>query len=349
MKKSSLKKQESHLGFRVSYDGTSFQGFQSQSNSKSIQQWIEKAFSIFFRQEIKIQFTSRTDSGVHAYDQIVVLRNGHSLYSALQLSEQKRLLYSLNALLKGRVCVWKVFRLKADFNPKSDIDWKEYHYQVHQGPVFDPLMTGTAWWIRSSLNLPLMKEALRQLVGHHDFSAFADKKSSTTKKISSEVVDNCRTILNAQVIVTKHPYINEINTIQFRFRGKGFLYRMVRNMVGVVVGIGRGIPWSAETLLQSKKRPQLLVSAPANGLVLAKTQVASGFVSKLLTIFLFLLLFSHSTEAKDFTGSAAFSVSQRFFDDERLGHVNGFSPWGALQLDVSFGLYEFPFGIEPIV
>lgn len=347
MTNSIIKNCEDHLGFRVSYKGKNFRGFQAQAHSNSVQQVIENALSILLRTSIRIQFTSRTDSGVHAYDQLILVPDGWPLFENLKPLEKKRFLISLNSLLGGEICAWDLLRLKQSFHPKKDVLWKEYHYQITQGLSFDPLLKESAWAIRSPLNLEAMLRALKLMKGTHDFTGFASKHRMTDPE-----VDNVRTILDASIMLKGHPWISRLHYYTFRFRGDGFLYRMVRNMVGALVQVGRGEDVDISRILKTKQRPSEVLSAPAQGLVLAKTKIPSRFFVKIVGFAFFMMMCLADQAvlaASDFSGSASFAVHQRFFDDARLANVNGFSNWGALEIRAVFGIYEFSYGFEPVI
>lgn len=334
-----------HLGFRLAYDGSRYRGFQSQVSGDSVQDAIERALSIFFRKKIRIDFSSRTDAGVHAWDQWVVVRDGFSLYQLLNQDQQKRLIVSLNALLGGDIVVWRVLKLKRSFNIKKDIASKEYHYRVLQGLSNDPLDSSFAWHIRSPLDLSKMQRQIKNFVGKHDFSAFASSSTAAAKKLNAR-----KRIFSASVATQRHPRIFRLLEYRFRFQGSGFLYRMVRNMVGVLIEAGRGKDVSVKRMFRTHKRPSHLCTAPAQGLILVRTVARRRSVLKTLASILFFgICVSASVQAEGFTGSFQFSAQQRFFDDARLGHVNGFSEWGAIEFRLMFGLVDLPFHLEPIV
>jgi tRNA pseudouridine38-40 synthase len=336
-------RKKTHLGFRVAYFGKNFQGFQMQAHEHSIQFRVEQALSIFFRRPVKIEFTSRTDSGVHAYDQLIMVRNSYELFANLSLVDKKRFFISINSLLKDEIVIWKILKLAPTFHPKKHILWKEYEYFLYQGVVTDPLMTDVHWSVRSPLDMKRMLRELKKLKGKHDFSSFA----SATKN-RHEGVDNVRTILEASLKMNRHPRISALREYRFLFRGDGFLYRMVRNIVGALVEIGRGKDIDVAAVLKSKKRLSIVKAAPPQGLVLRRTKIQARFVLKVLALMLASTICAGPAIAA-FNGSASFTVNQRFFDDERLGEVNEFSQWGAIEFKAKFGLVELPFHLEPII
>ncbi len=352
-----------HLGLRVAYHGKPFSGFQLQPHSRSVQQKIEEALSTYFRKPIRVLGASRTDAGVHAFDQWVSVPNQFELYENLDAHKKTLFLSSLNALLAPFVSCWQVLKLDPKFHPKRDMASKEYHYTIQQGAAADPLLCDRAWWIRTKFDEKKMTKELKELRGTHDFRNFSNRSRD-----GRVVEDAHRTIFKVALEKTKHPHIENLHLYKFKFRGSGFLYRMVRNMVGVLVDIGRGKDISIKDVLNSEKRPSKIVAAPAEGLCLVQSEVSRSLYEvvapviqtknkrifsrlRVFALICFCAFFQSSTlqELYAFDGSASFVMSQRFFEDDRLAHVNGFSEWGAFQFDFTFGVYEFDIGLEPII
>jgi tRNA pseudouridine38-40 synthase len=260
-----------HLGFRIAYDGKDFSGFQLQPNLKTVQLEIEKALEIVFQHKpMRIQFTSRTDSGVHAYDQWAMLKGQFDKLSESKFKDGSQLKHSLNGVLPASIRVWDVVRIKDEFHPHRSVEWKEYQYQVLNGRITDPLLESSAWWVRSPLDINRMRAALKDIMGTHDFSAFA-KQSGAARH------DNTRTILEAVIQVKAHPHMKDIKVISFRFRGDGFLHNMVRALVGTLIKVGKLDDVSIKKILKSKDRSEAGRNAPANALILAKTKVDRSY------------------------------------------------------------------------
>jgi len=258
-----------HLGLRVAYDGRNFSGFQIQPHKNTVQAELEKAVSIVFRDKIRIHFTSRTDAGVHAYDQWVLIKNGHQKFLNLSEKDKKRLRIAINGVLPESIRVWDVLKLKKDFHPKHSVEWKEYHYKVLNGRILDPLMEDSVWWVIKPLDIDKIRGALIEFIGTHDFSSFA-KQSGLKRE------NNTRTIIDATLVSKPHPTIKGVKLLTFCFRGNGFLHNMVRNMVGTLIKVGKGEQISIKKILKSKDRTLAGRNAPAQALILAKTSVIKG-------------------------------------------------------------------------
>lgn len=223
----------------IAYDGTRYFGWQKNEHP-SIQEEIEKALYRLTAETILPEAASRTDRGVHARGQVVQ-------FALSQERPKEKLLLGLNAVLPRTIRVLEVQR--RDFHPTLDASGKEYHYQICQGLVQDPTLRLYSWHWRHPLDERWIQSASQDLLGTHDFSAFANEKEEnpicTLKSLS----------FDGKV---------------FRIRGDRFLYKMVRNLVGTLVYIGCGKldPKAIPSILASKKRSHAGVTAPAHGLYL---------------------------------------------------------------------------------
>lgn len=263
-----------HLGFRVAYDGGSFSGFQRQSHHRSIQEAIEKSWAPILGPQLRIQFSSRTDAGVSAWDQWVMIPDGMRLYDLLPVKTKQALLVSLNAVLPESIRVWKALRLHKDFNPKASPIWKEYSYRIINGPSHDPLIGEKGMWIRKPLDLVRMRAAITKFVGLHDFAAFATRSRRYEDRTQ-------RRILSTKLLVQDHPTMSELRIIHLVFRGEGFLHHMVRTMSGTLVEIGLGKKYDIEKILLGRARPAAGVNASPHPLTLCLTSVPKRFFKPL--------------------------------------------------------------------
>jgi tRNA pseudouridine38-40 synthase len=267
----------SHLGLRCAYDGRSFAGFQAQLHRQTLQREIERALSTFTRRKIGIDFSSRTDTGVHAFDQWVQIRNGMEIWNSLGAVKQRSFLVGLNGILHDAVRVWQVLELRDDYHPKRSAEWKEYIYSVVQGPVVDPLVRDRVLWIRKKLDIESMQNSIQLFEGDHDFCAFS-------KRVERYQGKTIRRILRARLEVKPHPSMETLTLLQFRFRGKGFLHHQVRTMVGTLLAEGRGARSLVARALSSGKRADAGVNAPAHALTLIKTFVPRRLYRSLDTL-----------------------------------------------------------------
>lgn len=198
-----------------------------------------------------LRVASRTDAGVHARGQV-------ACFDTRSRIESRGWLLGLSARLPPQIAVRRVARVPAGFNPSHHALEKEYRYAILRGTLRDPFVQGRSWRVHAPLNLELMQSEATDLIGQHDFAAFrgsADFRTSTVRTISLAQVES-------------HPGLE--HGLRFRVVGDRFLYRMVRIIVGTLVDVGRGRlePGAVRRGLVSRRREDLGVTAPPDGLCL---------------------------------------------------------------------------------
>ena len=203
------------VAFVVEYDGTKFHGFQIQPELRTVQGVLQEVLSRVENRNITLEFASRTDAGVHAYYQVV------SFISYRDIVPRKWLTI-MRGLLPEDVRVWKVAYVPLDFHPQFTPHEKEYIYRLSRCPlsVFE---RKRAWWV-NGLDVDKMREEIKYIVGVHDFVYFS--KQGAPRK---------NTVRDLRVTLTeKGKYVI------LSFRSSGFLYGMVRLIVGTLVGVAIG-------------------------------------------------------------------------------------------------------------
>ncbi|HCM89156.1 MULTISPECIES: tRNA pseudouridine(38-40) synthase TruA [Vagococcus] len=204
----------------ISYDGTNYAGFQIQNNAHTIQAEIENTLRrINGGKSITIHPSGRTDSGVHAKGQVI-----HFDYPHERDSEKFR--FALDTQTPADICFLSVEQVDDEFHARYLAKEKIYHYHVDLGQSPDPFKRLYSAHYRYTPDLDIMKQAAKYIEGEHDFSIFC--------ATGSAVQDKTRTI--HEVTIEK---ISETELI-FIFRGNGFLYKMVRMLVGTLLKIGNG-------------------------------------------------------------------------------------------------------------
>lgn len=234
----------------IQYDGTKYSGWQKVSNSKSptIQDKMEETFSKYFGEKVTIHSSGRTDKGVHALGQVI----------NCQVSKPQDLgmiKNQLNAYLPEDISIIQVDHVDDRFHARLNAKEKTYRYHLWIGdnkPVFNRKYV--TLYEGPKLNVGLMGRAMEDLLGTHDFAGFSSDK---TKK------NTVRTIKRGQIVETEDELI-------FEFTGDGFLYNMVRIMVGTLIEIGKdeldiGI---ISQIFQDKKRDMAGKTVYPNGLFL---------------------------------------------------------------------------------
>lgn len=231
----------------VSYDGTNYQGFQSQTNGLGIQEVIEKAFRLMTQTEIKIHSAGRTDKGVHAIGQVF------HFDSQLDLDDSTWV-RAVNDRLPLDIRIKKIKKVKADFHARHSSKSKVYKYVLAKQPS-TAFSKNYEVYVKH-MNIEPMKEALPYFLGTHDFKGFCQYvEGKSTEK----------TIYKANFKETKKHYI-------FTFHGSSFLKYMVRSMMGtlIAIGLGKCEPLIIKQILETKDRSLAGKTAEARGLFLVR-------------------------------------------------------------------------------
>ena len=236
----------------VEYVGTKFIGWQKQLKGKSIQKEIENNLSKLLKQKIIIYGSGRTDSGVHAIEQ-----SAH-FDSNSKIQEIKKLIKSLNFFLNPKkISIINIYKRKKKFHARYSAKERIYKYFIINRLAASTLENERAWHIRKKLDVKLLKEGAKKLIGTHDFSTFRAANCYAESPIK-----------NINKITIKN--INK--KIQIEFRSKSFLRNQVRSMVGCLKYLAED-KWNIkkfEYVFKSKKRSKCAPPAPAHGLFLAK-------------------------------------------------------------------------------
>jgi tRNA pseudouridine38-40 synthase len=241
-----------HIRLLMEYDGTAYAGFQIQPSVPTIQGTLQGALSALLGEPTGIRGASRTDAGVHASGQVVTFTTEHGI-------PLDRLPQALNALLPADIVCREAAAVAAEFHPQYSARRKRYLYQVLNRPLPCAFRARYAWHVPQPLDVAAMFEAGQSLVGEHDFSAFcAAGGSAQTMTRTVEQLACC----------------GEGEVVTFEVVGNGFLYMMVRIIVGtlVEVGLGRMPGEQVAMILDSKDRGQAGPTAPPQGLSLMQVE-----------------------------------------------------------------------------
>ena len=242
----------SRLKFTVAYDGTAFAGWQSQKHRKTIQDELERAFHSISGKRLRIHGSGRTDTGVHALAQCAHVDLPDRRLAAARWTS------ALNGVLPSSIRVLRCSYVSPDFHARFSATGKTYRYRIWAGPILPPLELNRVWHISAPLDRDLLTTVARKFVGKHDFAAFAasrGKKEKTTM----------RTIWSVQVR-------NRGPAISIEVSGDGFLYKMVRLMVGGMtrIALGKEELNKIETDLRSGCVKGARLAAPGCGLYLVR-------------------------------------------------------------------------------
>lgn len=241
---------EKNFKLTIEYDGTNYCGFQRQKNRPTIQSQIEKAVRKVCHQHVAIVSSGRTDSGVHAKRHIVSFKLNTRLSCA-------NLLNGLNSHLPRDIAVLKVDRVPMSFHAQYSAKRKIYRYEVYTASVMSPLKRLYAYHYPYELSLTDMRASAEYVIGTHDFRSFAAKNKKKENTL--------RTIKSIRIM-------KKGSSVFFTFEGDGFLYNMVRVLVGTLLQIGRGkiCPQEIATILASQRRDLAGPTVPGHGLVLLR-------------------------------------------------------------------------------
>lgn len=234
------------------YDGTNFTGWQRQPKRRTVQGVLEKTLLKILREEVRCLSSGRTDSGVHALSQVLTFQ------SATRLSPEA-ITKALNAELPEDIFIFDACEVPAEFHPIKDALRKRYRYIIQDGLVRDIFDRQYVWQIFARLNVEVMQQAAKHLVGTHDFTSFESHGSSRMTTV--------RTIYDLQV---ERREAERTDRVIIEVEADGFLYNMVRIIAGTLMLIGKGNhppDWPLE-ILAAKDRRIAGMTAPPQGLFL---------------------------------------------------------------------------------
>ena len=240
----------------IAYHGTAFHGWQQQDGFRSVQQELQQALARIDCPAVHVEGAGRTDAGVHAFGQcahIVLDRD----------FPPDRLLLALNANLPDDVAVQRVRRAPDGFHARFHAAGKRYGYRVVSTPVRPAIGRDLYHWVRRPVDLAAMRQAAACLRGRHDFASFASNPGYPRKR------GTVRTLHHVHLLARPDGFV-------FVVQGGGFLYNMVRNLVGSLleVGFGNRPPgWLAE-VLAARNRGAAGPTAPPQGLFLLRVLYA---------------------------------------------------------------------------
>lgn len=237
----------------IEYDGTNFCGYQVQPGKRTIQSELEKAIESIYNQKIVSYSSGRTDAGVHAYGAVV-----H--YDEPKELKNKRIKDSLNAYLPSDIKVTDAEIVNESFDARFDAKTKTYAYKFYLSRTERPLMFNRALRVNENVNIEKMKEACKYFIGEHDFTSFVARKSGKTNFV--------RTVYSCDIVETAK------NEYELIISGNGFLYNMVRIIMGTLIFVGEGKYESkyVKEIIDGKNRALAGKTVASYGLYLMKVE-----------------------------------------------------------------------------
>jgi len=245
------------IALGIEYDGTSYNGWQRQKTGLGVQQRLEEALAIVANEDVDVICAGRTDTGVHASDQVV-----H--FDTSSERSNRGWLLGANSNLPPDVCVVWAQPVDEEFHARFSATARRYRYVILNRPRRSALHRDRAWWVYDPLDAERMHEAAQRLVGRHDFSAFRAagcQANTAVREISHISVSRRDDWLTLEVTAN------------------AFLQHMVRNITGTLATVGKGerdIGWIT-TVLESRDRKAGGIAAPPHGLTLVGVDYPESF------------------------------------------------------------------------
>ncbi len=237
---------------KLRYDGSQFHGWQVQKNAYTVQEALQDALEKVFSERPDVKGCSRTDSGVHANVYFVAFKTEKNIPC-------EKILTALNTYLPKSVCVFECEDTTDDFHPRYSCKAKEYVYKIYNAKIRNPFYENRAMFYPYKLDEKYLDEQAQAFVGKHDFKGFCSKRT--------DVEDTVRTVYYANVK-------REGDFVIFTVCADGFLYNMVRIMVGTLLFIAQGKIEKDELpkIIEKKDRTLAGKTASPYGLYLNKVE-----------------------------------------------------------------------------
>ena len=238
------------LKLTVAYDGTGYHGFQRQPDQVTVQQVLEERLAKIFGERVSLTASGRTDARVHAWGQVVSFSTAGRIPVGNIVSAAK-------SVLPDSIAVVEAQEVADDFHARFSAVGKRYVYKIAEGKRVDPFLVNYVWLLGKELCLEGLQAASAEILGRHDFSSFQAAGSTPTSPVR---------------VVSEAVWQREGELLVFSVTGNGFLYHMVRNLVGTLVDVGSGKSSLAnfKAILAARDRRFAGKTAPPQGLYLAE-------------------------------------------------------------------------------
>jgi tRNA pseudouridine38-40 synthase len=269
----------------IAYDGTDFHGWQRQPNALTVQECLESAIERILGERAQVYGSGRTDAGVHALNQVANFKTDCPIPC-------DNLVKALNDALPPTVRIKEAHEVSPQFHARYDVRAKTYRYRILQAPVCSPFLWRFVWHYPFPLDSERMAEAARLFEGEHDFTSFAavdgscaeEEHQGLSKEQNTSRLDSgsegqpgaCK----IEIAMVRRVFASRIlrrpwtSMLIHEVSGNGFLYHMVRNMVGTLLEVGRGKlePSDIIRILNARDRTMAGPTAPSQGLCLVRVE-----------------------------------------------------------------------------
>ncbi len=232
--------------FEITYDGSSYAGWQNQMNALGVQQVVEEALSKLLREKVSIVGSGRTDSGVHCVQQF--------FHADIEKPiDRDILLVRLNSLLPKDIAIRSIKKAKSNAHARYDAFERSYEYHITAKK--NPLLVGRAYYLFKPVNVEIMNAAASLLIGEHDFTSFSKVKTDVN---------------HFRCTIKKAKWTKKGDVLIFSITANRFLRGMVRAIVGTLLDVGTGkISFKEfQAIIHSKDRKKAGMNVPAEGLFL---------------------------------------------------------------------------------
>lgn len=239
------------IAMKITYDGTAFCGWQKQPGKLSVEEEIGSAIEKILGEKITLYASGRTDAGVHALGQVAHFETQKKVNISSFAS-------SVNAYLNKFVKIICAWVASDDFDARFSAKEKTYVYKFYVSKFELPLKLNRELRVNDNIDILLMQSAVKDFIGTHDFSSFVARKSGKTNFV--------RTIFDAQINKTGE------NDYELRVTGNGFLYNMIRIMMGTLIDIGMKRKTDIKQIIQAKDRTKAGKTMPPYALYLKEVK-----------------------------------------------------------------------------
>ncbi|MBQ9935281.1 MAG: tRNA pseudouridine(38-40) synthase TruA [Lachnospiraceae bacterium] len=238
----------------VAYDGTNYHGWQIQDNGITIEEILNKELSELLREDIKVIGASRTDSGVHALGNVAVFDTETRIPA-------EKISFALNQRLPEDIRIQESCEVAEDFHPRFCDTIKTYQYRIWNSRFPNPMVRLYSKFVYYNIDIDKMQQAANYLVGEHDFKSFCSTRTQVENTVRR---------------VTEITFSKEGNMVTMTIKGYGFLYNMVRIIMGTLLKCGMGMyePEHVKEILEARDRAAAGPKAEACGLTLVGIEYA---------------------------------------------------------------------------
>ncbi len=246
------------IALGLEYDGSSFEGWQTQAHGRTVQDALERALACFADEPLATVCAGRTDAGVHGRGQVV-----H--FDTTRERTLNAWVRGVNRYLPTSVAVRWAYPVPENFHARYSARWRHYEYWIHNDPVRSPLLDRRAGWVFRPLDVAAMQAAADLFVGTHDFTSFRSAQCQARTPV--------RTLRRCDIIVARGALL------RLRFTANAFLHHMVRNLVGALVEVGvgrRDVAW-AGAVLAARDRSRGAATFAPDGLYFAGVEYDAAF------------------------------------------------------------------------